>query len=87
MKEGDLRLSVVPVDQIIRTYMQKNGLDVNHLVQKCGISRQRSQVLLSGESSMTAEEYLAFCQALHVDVDYFYKLWQEKAADTTMTDE
>jgi transcriptional regulator with XRE-family HTH domain len=60
--------------EIIRNYVQENGLIKNVLADKCGMDHQKFYRILSGNQNMTVEEYELICRnGLSVDPAYFFK--------------
>lgn len=57
--------------QKIKQYLLDNGISQTHVARESGISLPAMSAILSGNRRLTAEEYVAICNALRVSVSTF----------------
>jgi hypothetical protein len=62
------------MSQIIRSYIEENGLIKNVIAYKCGMDEQKFYRIIGGSQKMTVEDYENICiKGLGVDPGYFFK--------------
>lgn len=59
--------------QIIRSYIEKNGLKFNFVAEKSGINTKRFYRLMNGDSPIGLEEYEQICIGLDLEPGYFFQ--------------
>ena len=60
------------IGSIIREYIKENGILIDDLATRTGISQKRIIKICNGQSKISAMEYFSICHALDVDVDLFF---------------
>lgn len=61
------------VTSTIKQYITDNGIKQNFVAEKAGISAELLRRSLDGKRKMQADEFLAVCNVLSLDFDYFRK--------------
>lgn len=59
------------VNQNIKNYLQVHGISQSFLAKKSGLSVMAMSALMQGKRKLSAEEYVAICNALQVPVETF----------------
>lgn len=58
----------------IRNYLKTNGITSTFLATNLNMSDMVISSMLAGKRKIKIEEYVAICNILKVDFDYFYKI-------------
>lgn len=56
----------------IQEYLNSNGIESSFLAHQLNIDNNSLNTKLSGNSEISTEEYVAICNALDVDYNYFF---------------
>ncbi len=60
------------IGSIIREYIEENGMLIDELATRTGISQKRLIKICNDQSKISAMEYFTICRALDVDMDLFF---------------
>lgn len=63
----------------IRQYIERKGISQAAIARKAGMTKQAMSTSLRGMRKLSAEEYVAICDALGVGTDYFAEGGEEGA--------
>ena len=66
------------INLMLREYLQVHSMDKNDLAGSAGVSIDKMEQILDSGKRLSAEEYFMICQALHVDLNYFFEKWKER---------
>jgi hypothetical protein len=61
---------------ILKEHISKNGIKQNFVAEKAAMPAELLRRSLDGTRKLQADEFLAICEALSLDIDYF----KERAA-------
>ena len=64
--------------EIIRKYIDANGISQAHICRKAGISKVKFNLVLNGKRKLTVEEYELICRALGVNMNFFSDIKKQK---------
>ena len=56
---------------ILKEYIVDNGIKQNFVAEKAGMSAELLRRSLDGKRKLQADEFIAICAALSLDLDYF----------------
>lgn len=56
---------------ILKRYISENGIKQNFIADKAGMSAELLRRSLEGKRKLQADEFIAICGALSLDLDYF----------------
>lgn len=57
--------------QGIKKHITTNGIKQNHIANKIGMSADLLNKSLEGKRNLKADEFIALCSVLSLDLDYF----------------
>jgi len=57
----------------ISDYISEHGIKQSSIAKKIGISPQSFSAAMHGDRKITAEEFIAICEALGISLDRFQK--------------
>lgn len=63
----------------IRQHIEQKGISQAAIARKAGMTKQAMSTSLRGMRKLSAEEYVAICDALDVSTDYFAEEDEESA--------
>ena len=55
----------------LKRFISEHGIKINYVARKAGISPELLRRSLAGSRKLTADELLAVCSALSLELDYF----------------
>lgn len=58
-------------NEIIKTYIAENGIKQNFVAEKAGMPAELLRRSLEGRRKLQADEFIAICGVLSLDLDYF----------------
>lgn len=67
-----------PIYQQIDQYLAENGITQKFVSDKTGLEQNKLSMMLSGKRKISADEYLAICNALKKSPRYFVDKGKEK---------
>lgn len=69
----------------IRAFMRANGINQTFVAERLGITASTLNRILSGNRKLTAVEYFNLCDAVRVDLSYFWEEIKEGASNEHAT--
>ncbi|NCC69609.1 MAG: XRE family transcriptional regulator [Clostridia bacterium] len=60
---------------ILKEYITDNGIKQNFVAEKAGMSAELLRRSLDGKRKLQADEFIAICTALSLDLDFFKQKW------------
>ena len=65
------------ISRRIQAYIKEKGFNQTAIGRKAGLTKMAMSSAMNGKRNLTAEEYVAICNALEVDLDFFTKQEEE----------
>lgn len=69
----------------IRAFMRANGINQSFVAERLGVTESTLSRILSGNRKLTAVEYFNLCDAVRVDLSYFWEEIKEGASNEHAT--
>lgn len=69
----------------IRAFMRENGINQTFVAERLGVTESTLSRILSGNRKLTAIEYFNLCDAVRVDLSYFWEEIKEGASNEHAT--
>lgn len=63
----------MPIYKRFRDILEERGIKQSHIVKVTGMNKDAVSNFLAGKRNLTAEEFLAWCQALDIEPNIFRK--------------
>ena len=58
-------------NEIIKAYIEDNGIKRSFVAEKIGMSPELLRRSLEGKRKLQADEFIAICEVLSLDLDFF----------------